>query len=268
MKITKPSHLKGISLAERQHPNEIYQQAVQSPDDDALLVQNLYRRCRGFDPIHLREDFCGTAAMLGEWIKLADIHTGEGVDNDPEPLEWGKAHNFEYPSSERAILHLADVRAPSTKAPDVRCAFNFSYWVFKTRGELLNYFESARLDLADDGVFLLDMHGGYECLEEEEVETDMGDFISVWHQTNVCPVDNSADLAIHYRFPDGSEIHNAYQYHWRIWSLPEILELLSEAGFEQHKIFWYIDEDDQLEYVETDKGWNDPAWIACIAAMK
>ncbi|MEM7194123.1 MAG: class I SAM-dependent methyltransferase [Pseudomonadota bacterium] len=248
----------------------IYQQAVQSPDLDVELIKDLYFQCRQRSAHHLREDFCGTAAILAEWIRHGHEFSGEGFDNDPEPLEWGKRNNFDPLGMDknRATLHLADVREPSLRHPDVRCAFNFSYWVFRTRQEMIEYFRCCYQDLAPDGVLLLDSHGGFESLIEEESEADMGDFISVWHQTNICPVDNTADLAIHYRFPDGSEIHNAYQYRWRIWSLPEILEILIEAGFSSSRVFWYEEDDEGSRYIETDTGRNDPAWIACIAALK
>ena len=40
---------------------------------------------------------------------------------------------------------------------DVTVAFNFSYFIFKTRKQLVEYFKKVREGLKDDGVFFLDL---------------------------------------------------------------------------------------------------------------
>ena len=235
-------------------------------------MQQVYQQARGASAIHFREDFCGTAVTLCAWIEQGPEFTGEGHDIDPEPLQWGKQNNFKPLGKARrqASLRVADAREHSILAPDIRCAFNFSYWIFRKRGVLLEYFRAVRNDLAAGGVFVLDLHGGSEVFSEQEQVTDCGDFELVCHQTDVSPVDHSANLALHFRFPDGSEMHNAFRYRWRIWSLPEITDILREAGFKDIRCHWCIDEEDQEEtrYELTRIGYNDPAWVACLAALK
>ncbi|NKB76366.1 MAG: hypothetical protein GKR96_04810 [Gammaproteobacteria bacterium] len=245
----------------------VYQQAVQSPEADAELVQYFYRLNRNKTAYHFREDFCGTAITLANWIQQGPEFSGEGFDIDSDTIKWGQRHNFDPlgENGKRGLLHRADARAPSTKSPDVRCAFNFSYWIFTQRKQMLEYFQSAYQDLAKDGVFVLDFHGGAESLAEEEAITDCGEFLSIWHQTGFSPVTHTADLALHFRFPDGSAMENAFRYHWRIWSIPEITDLLSEAGFASTNTYWY---DGEGEYELTRVGQNDPTWIACLAALK
>ncbi len=258
------------TLAEQADRHRLYQLGVQSPHADVALLQQIYRQARGTPATHFREDFCGAAATLCAWLEQGAAFTGEGYDIDPEPLDWGRRHNFKPLGKDRrrASLRRADARVRSILAPDIRCAFNFSYWIFRERALLLHYFRAVRDDLDADGVFVIDVHGGAEVFSEEEQVTDCGDFDLVCHQTEVCPVDHSANLALHFRFPDGSELRDAFRYTWRIWSLPELTDLLREAGFADLQVHWCIDEKEETRYELTRTGYNDPAWIACLAALK
>ncbi|CAN0593016.1 unnamed protein product, partial [Laminaria digitata] len=77
---------------------------------------------------------------------------------------------------------------------------------------------------------------------------------------------------IHFRFPDKSEIKNAFVYEWRLWTIPEVRELLLEAGFDAVKIFWEGTDPDTGEgtgrYHEATQGDSDPAWTCYIAGVK
>lgn len=258
------------TLAARCDKYHAYEIALQSPEVDVELLQQIYKQARGRKAAHLREDFCGSAATLRAWLQQGAKFTGEGYDIDAEVLEWGRRHHFARMGrrAKRAELRHADVRERSLRAPDIRCAFNFSYWLFHERGEVLDYFRNARADLGEDGVFVVDLHGGGEAFSEEPQITDCGGFELICHQTDVRPLDHTANLALHFRFPDGSVLRDAFKYRWRIWSLPEVRDLLREAGFTDIRCHWQIDEDEETQYELTDHGHNDPAWIACLAALK
>ena len=258
-------------MAQQFDRHYIYQRGVQSPHADVELIQRVYRQARGARARHLREDFCGTAATLCAWLEQGAQFTGEGVDNDSEPLDWGREHNFAPlgKAQQRATLRCADARVASIRAPDVRCAFNFSYWIFRRRAELLEYFRAVHADLAEHGVFVIDVHGGGESFSEEEQIIDCDEFDFICHQTDFSPVDHCANLALHFRFADGSEMRNAFQYRWRVWSMPEIIDVLNDAGFTDIRAHWCIEEDDfETRYELTRVGYNDPAWVACLAAVK
>ena len=169
---------------------DLYQRSVNSPETDVDFVVEQYEALRGRPMKHFREDFCGTAAMAAEFIKRDESHTAEGFDLDPEPVAWGKNRNFSKIEGweERMTFHLADVRNPADKKPDLTCAQNFSYWYFKERSELLGYFKSVFADLADDGLFVIDLYGGPEAMNEleEEREIDGGAFTYVWDQKEYC----------------------------------------------------------------------------------
>ena len=118
---------------------ELYQHAVQSPPGDIAFVQRAYRDVRGKEAMHFREDFCGTAILCATWVKTDEGRTAEGYDLDSEPVEWGKEHNLAPlgETAERVKLFLEDARSEGERAPDIRIAQNFSYWIFKERAELL-----------------------------------------------------------------------------------------------------------------------------------
>ena len=201
---------------------------------------------------HIREDFCGTAALAAEFLKRDPKNTAEGFDLDPDPIEWGKQRNFGKveDADSRMKFHLKDVRSPADKRPDLTCAQNFSYWCFHTRAELLTYFKSVHADLADDGLFVVDLYGGPEALSEleEEREIDGGAFTYVWDQKEYLPGSGEYNTAIHFRFNDGSEWENAFEYHWRFWHLTELRDVLYEVGFsEVRPYFEGTDEDDEEE---------------------
>jgi len=219
---------------------ELYQLAVQSPESDLAFLRRVYGRRGRKRPCHLREDFCGTALLCATWAKRAGC-TAEGFDLDPEPLAWGAVHNLESigAKASRVALHLKDVRARSHRAPDIRVAQNFSYWVFRERAELLGYFRSVRADLARGGIFAIDVYGGPDATEEIEDQRRVeGGFTYVWDQSSYRAGSGEYTCHIHFRFQDGSQMRRAFTYRWRFWNLPELRDLLLEAGFRRAEAYF------------------------------
>ncbi|MCB1801593.1 MAG: class I SAM-dependent methyltransferase, partial [Gammaproteobacteria bacterium] len=110
------------------------------------------------------------------------------------------------------------------------------------RSVLLAYFRSVREALADDGVFFLDCYGGYdshrEIEEPREIDDDGDGFTYIWEQALFNPIDHQVKCHIHFAFPDGSELREAFSYVWRLWTLPEVRDLLAEAGFRHVTVYW------------------------------
>lgn len=254
---------------------ELYQLSVQSPREDIEFLSDTYRKIRKKRAYHFREDFCGTGLLSATWIKQGNKYTAEGFDIDPEPVNWGKAHHFADLGSEasRMTFHIADVREPSDYQPDVRCAQNFSYWVFKTRSEMLGYFKKAHADIAGDGIFVIDLQGGPEVFEamEEESDIDAG-FTYVWDQDEYWPVTGEALFHIHFRFPDGSKMKRAFTYDWRIWNITELKEILEDAGFAQVDCYWEGTDEDGVSgngiFTKEDKGEACLSYVAYLVAQK
>lgn len=254
---------------------ELYQLSVQSPEQDIEFLADVYQKIRAKPAFHFREDFCGTALLSAAWIARGERYTAEGFDIDPEPVEWGKAHNFAElgPAQERMTFHLEDAREASARPPDIRCAQNFSYWVFKTRPQMLGYFKRARVDLAPDGVFVIDLQGGPEVYEEMEEETKIEQgFTYVWDQDQYWPVTGEALFHIHFRFPDKTKMKRAFSYDWRLWTLPELKDLLDDAGFSQVDCYWEGTDEDGVSgngiFLKEDKGERCLSYIAYLVAQK
>jgi hypothetical protein len=223
-----------VLTAKTADKHALYQRAVQAPDFEVELAARLFRRRAKRKGLSLREDFCGSALVCAAWVKSDPDRTATGVDLDASVLAWGLTHNIEPlgEGADRVTLLREDVRAQLTGARhDIVMAFNYSYFCFKTREELRGYFAATRSHLADDGMLLLDFFGGWEApCELVEVRKIRG-FEYVWERASFSPRTAGLRAHIHFRFPDGSELTNAFTYDWRLWTLPELLELLDEAGF-------------------------------------
>jgi len=219
----------------------LYQESVQSPDVDARFLSRRYRALTG-KPLRLfREDFCGTAVLSSEFVKRHRDNRAIGVDLHGPTLAWGREHNLaKLTEEQRRRVTLVRGNVLSVRRPKVQliAALNFSYWVFKTRRELLAYFKNARRSLVKGGVFLVDLYGGPEAQTELVERTRMRRFTYVWDQARFDPMSFHTLCKIHFEFPDGSRMRDAFIYDWRLWTLPELRELFEEAGFRDVQVLW------------------------------
>jgi hypothetical protein len=108
--------------------------------------------------------------------------------------------------------------------------------------------------------------------EDRQDVTEHPGFDYVWEQHRFDPITHDCRFYIHFRFKDGSKLHRAFVYDWRFWTLPEVCELLLEAGFRRTDVYW------EGTDPKTGEG-NDifrirkhapcePAWISYVAAIK
>lgn len=263
--------------------HDLYQQSVQAPEADIEFFTETYEQLRGKKPLTMREDFCGTALLSVEWCRSDPERLAFGVDLSQETLDWGREHNI-IPAGEsvaqRITLRHGNVLDPVEEKVDITCALNFSYCIFKTRGLLRQYFENARAGLAPDGILVLDLFGGTETIDilEEERDVDDADFTYVWDQDRYNPITNEILCYIHFNFPDGSKLERAFTYDWRLWTIPEVRELLTEAGFSKVHVYWEEfeesddEDDDELEgtgrYQDVEEVENQESWVIYIVAER
>lgn len=259
--------------AETAELHDLYQRAVQDVESEIDFVGETWHTLKGRPATWLREDFCGTANTACEWIRRDDAHHAIGVDLDDEVLEWGRVHNLSSLSPEqqnRISLHSRDVRTPGTRPMDIVLAMNFSYYLLMERGQLLEYFRSVRASLDGDGIFFLDAYGGYEAPMVLTEERECDGFSYIWEQASFNPIDSRMECRIHFEFPDGSRMNDAFRYHWRLWTLPEIRELLEEAGFQSVVVYWEGTDTQSGEgngiYTPSDTGDADPGWVCYVVA--
>jgi SAM-dependent methyltransferase len=264
-----------ISMAEQADRHVLYEESVQNAEFEIDFVIDTFRNIYKRAPHSMREDFCGTANAACEWVRRDDTNTAIGVDLDPDVLAWGREHHvakLQPRQATRLSLLNRNVLEVETEPSDILLAMNFSYWCFKTRPLLLSYFRRAYAALKDDGIFFLDAFGGYESYQELEEETDHDEFTYIWDQAKYDPYTNDFTAYIHFKFPDGSALKKAFTYEWRIWSLPELRELLEEAGFKKITVYaqgWDEEEDEETdEFFPVESLDADPGWVAYISAEK
>jgi hypothetical protein len=273
--VARAPRRRGRPLAAAADRYELYQRSVQSPEFDIALMSRIYRAHNGRPPLLLREDFCGAAALACAWAASRPDRSAFGIDLDPEPLAWGALHNWqalpEHARSRVPLVH-GDVRTVRTPRADLIAAHNFSFFIFRERQELLGYFRRARRQLADDGMLMLDVLGGSDTQVEdrEEVRRIGGGVRYVWEQKRYDPIGNRALFAIHFAFKDGSLLKDAFTYDWRMWTIPELRDLLAEAGFAFSEVYWEDAEADTGEgsgiFRRRERAGSEDCWMALIAA--
>ena len=250
-------------------PHLLYERSVQETETTIDFIDSVFEDERGRLPLSLREDFCGTAKLAADWVLRGPRRRAVGLDIDLPTLDWARRHNLE-PLGEDArrveLLHR-DVRLGSRRKFDVVAAFNFSYWVFQQRDELKRYFTACRRGLKPGGALMLDLHAGPDAQFQLEERADYGDFEYVWEQETFNPFNNHTICHIHFRFPDGSALERAFTYDWRVWSVPELRDLLAEVGFRRVDEWWDGSDDDELVRLRPDDA-NFISWLAYVVAWK
>lgn len=266
------------TLAAQADRHRLYELSVQCAESELDFVAQTFRELRGRPLRHLREDFCGTANVCCEWVRRDPQHRAWGIDLDPEVLAWGRVHNVAGLSADqqRQIeLIEGDVLKARVRRMDAILAMNFSYWLFTDRARLVQYFRRVRKSLRRDGVFFLDAFGGYDSFREieeaREIEDGDGSFTYVWDQASFNPVTNGVRCHIHFRFPDGSALEPAFSYEWRMYTVPEVCDMLREAGFVRVRSYWQgWDENEEADGIFrlAEQADADAGWICYLSAEK
>lgn len=277
--MAKKQKSKRKTMADKADKFSCYQQSVQAPDHEIEIFDMVYKEQYDRKPLTLREDFCGTFAVCCEWVKSDPKRTAWGVDLCPETLQWGKDNNrseLKAVEAERIELLEQDVRDGNTPTVDILAAQNFSFWIFKTREEVIEYFKVAHANLNEDGLMILDMMGGRECYndtitDKRVVVKGKKGFSYNWQQAHFNPITADCSFYIHFRFGDGSKMKKAFEYHWRFWTVPEVREMLAEAGFSDTVIYAEQEDDDGEDSgdwgpVETVP--NHESWLCYIVGLK
>ncbi|MCK5884837.1 MAG: class I SAM-dependent methyltransferase [Bacteriovoracaceae bacterium] len=254
---------------------QLYEGSVQNPEVDLLFIDKEYRAENGVAPKVLREDFCGTGLLSCEWVKRGTDRFSYAIDLDPEPVGYGKEnHYIELTSNERERVQyvLGNVLEPKIFKADVIVAFNFSYYIFKKRAELLQYFKCVREGLAEQGMFMIDLFGGLEARQPLVEETEHERYSYFWDCDRHNPLTQECLYSIHFKtFDDQIKYENVFTYDWRLWAPRELRDLLEEAGFSQTKIYWEGDDGDGAgdgNFYQTEYAENCESWVTYIVAKR
>jgi len=219
---------------------DLYQRSLQAAESVRFL-ENRFRILTGRSPRVLREDFCGSAFNSCEFIKLHPKNRAIGIDLDDSALRWCLQNN--YPNLkesqwERITLIKANVLIVETPKADLIAALNYSYAIFKKRSDLRRYLVKARKSLVKGGAIMLDAASGTDLSEGFTFEGKCDEFNCISEWRAVDPISHDYVINISYLFKDGSWIRNAFIYEYRLWTLPELQDLLLEAGFRDIHVIW------------------------------
>ncbi len=215
--------------------------AVQSPEADCQFISDTFKQIKGKRPHDLREDFCGTFAICCAWVKRNKHNRALGIDLDPEPIEYGKTHYLTKLKEEqqgRVEIKQGSVMNAQSRPMDVIIAFNFSFYLFKSRLMLRRYFKKALSGLRHDGLLIVDCFGGKDCQEANEEHSKISGFDYYWEQSGFNPITHEAMFHIHFKRKGEKKRERVFSYDWRLWTIPEIREIMLEAGFKRTHVYW------------------------------
>lgn len=218
-----------------------YKKSVQSPKEDIKFFKKTYINLCKKRPKIFREDFCGTFYIGYHWVKDHPENKAIVIDSDKQPIEYGKKHHLsKLNSSQKNRLKILNKNVLDRNLPkaDIISVSNFSYFVFKQRDLMLKYFKSIKSSLLKPGLFIIDIVGGPDCEAPSEEIVEHGDFNYYWDQDNFDPINNCANFYIHFKRKGESKRKKVFSYDWRLWSIPELKDILKDAGFSKVYTYW------------------------------
>jgi len=235
----------------------LYERCVQNPAVVVRLLRAIHGGGGGVDgrgePRLLREDFSARARVSRAWC--AAIPGGRAVAVDLN------ARLLRRPGrGVRAVV--GDVLRQPVSGPraDVIFVGNFSIGEIHTRAALVRYLKRSLARLNPGGVFVCDTYGGASAFRVGAVQrthpwaqsavagvgTPRGANADLrirytWEQREADPLTGMVTNAIHFRVLRGTEavgeITDAFIYRWRLWSVPELSEAMTEAGFDRAEVY-------------------------------
>lgn len=241
---------------------DCYELCVQSPRH----IVNFLLEVHGGEPLVLREDFCGTAAVARRWAadgrKRGDSARACAVDLDPATVAKARALTAADDLGDRVTLLEGDALGPDGDAgrdgrtghaaADVIFIGNFSIGYIHERETLVRYLRACSERLArggsgwGGGILALDTYGGAGAYRlggfTRKHPGRAGETIHYsWAHEQADPMSGLVVNSISFRVEvNGEVVHEiprAFEYRWRLWSLPELRDALLEAGFRGVEIY-------------------------------
>lgn len=264
-----------------QHPHklDLYRHAVQHPEAEVQFFHRAWASCFGRNaelPTRLREDFAGTAAVAAEWVDLSDDHRAVAVEKHRPTARWAERAARRRLGVRARDLHVVEADVFDLAAPrvDIVAATNFSAFIFHERDELRRYLRHARRCLGPRGLLVLDAFGGPGAMRPGEqarrvrprADADVPPFTYVWEQRAFDHLTHRIDCRIHFQL-GGSTRRDAFRYDWRLWTLPELLELMAEAGFDRADA-WCDEADEPGRYRPLRRLPAREDWVAYVIGVK
>lgn len=238
----------------------LYKLSVYNPGKiDIEGIKKLFIDLKTRNPSTFREDFCGVFDLSMEWVNSSVYHKATAIDLDNEPTEWSKGeHKYKQMSSNRQnrLTIINDDCRHVDIAPDsidIAFAGNWSQQILKTRNDMIAYCKNVYDSLSEDGILMIDgitaLGFPYEGEAESRVYKYNGCYYKyIFEQDPVDPFTHLGQCKIH--FIKDNKIATPFHYPWRSWMLPEMTDILKDAGFKAVRMFAYVDDDDLEEAFE------------------
>jgi hypothetical protein len=146
---------------------------------------------------------------------------------------------------------VRQVGPPDVPAAHVIAALNFSIFEFHERAALRAYFAHARQALHADGVFVANAFGGPARMRAHvrtvavagrsglPGEAPPAPFEYRWEQHAYDARTAQVECRIHFAVPGdpAANLSDAFRYRYRLWTLPELVEIAREAGFRDVQVW-------------------------------
>lgn len=279
-------------------PLECYELCVQSPRH----VVNFLHALHGQNPRVLREDFCGTSALSRRWV-MDGAAKGEdfraiGVDLDDAALAHAKAAADAAgvqvhgpgaaprgPNRSEIVLAKGDCVAKDTPLAGEGCdaifVGNFSIGYIHRRADLCAYLRRSldRLRRGNagfgGGVFVCDTYGGAGAfrlggIRRRHVSPGREVVLYEWVHEKADAltglVENSISLRVEEDGHIVQEYPRAFTYRWRLWSIAELREAMSEVGFTSTSVYSEINVAPGETPQAVGEGELGEDWTVCVAA--
>ena len=266
-----------MSKKQLPHPSKflLYELSVQSPRWQVDYLPQFHEWLVGKSPITMREDFSGSGKISCEWVKKSKRHRALGLDIDSEALEYAHQVNRAAltPEQQKRVKFIdQNVLKPTKEKFDFIGAYNFSYFIFHERKELLKYAKAAFQSLNSKGTLFLEITGGPGFIDESRESKTLkvpgyGKVEQQWEQHQFDPITGVNDYSIHFKLQNGEWMNDAFTYHWRIWNIRELREILVEAGFQKTVVLWEHS-DGKDEYLPSENADQRDSWVAYVVGVK
>ncbi len=220
--------------------HDLYEHCVQSPENLVPFLRAIHGGKGDAAPRTLCEDFCGTAALSRAWCRMVDGGRAIATDLAEEVLARARRD-----APDGLVLCRGDTTRIDARG-DIIFVGNFSIGEIHARPALVAYLSRCRERLEPAGVFVCDIYGGESALREGFVHRPhpLGNGRIVrytWEQREVDPLTHMVINAMHFRIERAGviedELLDAFVYHWRLWSVPELRDAMREAGFTSVEVY-------------------------------
>jgi len=249
--------------------HELYERAVQSPSRQARFLRALLGADRN-GTITLGEDFSAAGAIARAFCALDPAHRAVCVDIDQKALD--RLTEMLAPGLRDALTTRCIDVFGAHDPVDILAALNFSLCEIHDRNRLIGYLRNAKERLGADGYLVADLYGGLDAMSIGESEEELADGTRyVWEQRSADPLTGRVVNAMHFHLPTGETLRDAFLYDWRLWTIPELRDAMTEAGFRSTEVHdrlgAAIDEDGVLHTLAvTDPDELDETYVVYVVA--